>query len=157
MTLAAPDVTGSLAPAESRLSRLLSDLAGYGLVSVAALACDYGLLVGLVACGLHYLVASVLGFSVGMAVSYTLCIHLVFASRRAGSREVEAAGFLLVGVAGLALTQLLLYLFVARLGVAVALAKIPTTGLVFLFNFACRRGFVFGRANVRRPVAEGTP
>ena len=143
MTLAELRRTGSTALAEHRLVRFVLDLAAYGLVSVAALACDYALLLLFVAHGLHYLLAATLSFSAGMVVAYMLCVRFVFASRRGGSRRTEATGFIAVGVAGLALTQLLLYLFVSRVGMPVALAKIPTTGIVFLFNFLCRRGLVF--------------
>lgn len=141
MSFAALRETG--APDQGRLVRFVRDLVGYGLVSAVALACDYGLLIGLTAGGLHYLMASFVSFSVGMAVAYALCVRFVFSTRRAVSREVEAAGFFAVGVAGLALTQVLLYLLVSKAGLGVALAKIPTTGIVFLFNFLCRRGLVF--------------
>lgn len=150
MTLADLRRTGSIAVADSSVARFVTDLLAYGVISVAALACDYGLLIGLVDCGLHYLIASFVSFSAGMAVSYALCVRFVFASRRADSREAEAAGFFAVGVAGLALTQLLLYLIVARGGLPVALAKVPTAGVVFLFNFLGRRGLVFASAAVLR-------
>lgn len=127
----------------ARTPRILLDLIGYGLVSVAALACDYGLLLLLVHAGVHYLIASTISFSIGMGVAYALSIRVVFSDRRAVSREAEAAGFFAVGIVGLLLTQVLLYVFVSRIGLAVAVAKIPTTGFVFLFNFLCRRGLVF--------------
>ena len=62
------------------------DFGGYGLVSVVALACDWGLLVGLSAFCLPYLVASTISFTVGMAVAYALSIRFVFPTRRAVSR-----------------------------------------------------------------------
>ena len=126
----------------------LFDLVGYGLASAVALACDYGLLLILVKGGTYYLVASTLGFSFGMVVAYALSARLVFKTRRAASRRAEAAGFFAVGIAGLALTQTLLFVFVTKLGLAVAVAKIPTTAVVFLFNFLCRRSFVFVRSVV---------
>ena len=126
--------------------RVLVDFAGYGLVSVVALACDWGLLVGLSAFGLPYLVASTISFTIGMAVAYALSIRFVFPTRRAVSREAEAAGFFAVGLVGLLMTQAFLFLFVTELGMAVAIAKIPTTAVVFLFNFGCRRGLVFARS-----------
>ncbi len=137
------------APAKARVPRVLVDLAGYGLVSIVALACDWGLLVGLAAAGLPYLAASTLSFTVGMAVAYALSIRFVFPTRRAVSREAEAGGFFAVGILGLLLTQALLFVLVSKLGVPVALAKAPTAGVVFLFNFACRRGLVFA-ASPRR-------
>lgn len=119
------------------------DLVRYGLVSVAALACDYGLLLALTAGGLHYLAAAAVSFSVGIGVAYALSVRFVFADRRDTSRVREAVGFFAVGLAGLLLTQLLLFLFVSGLSIDVAIAKIPTTACVFVFNFLARRGLVF--------------
>ena len=127
----------------ARVPAVIVDLVAYGLVSVLALACDYGLLLGLVAAGLQYLVAATLSFCAGLVVSYALSVQFVFSHRRALSREFEAAGFFAVGIVGLLLTQALLLVLVGRLGLSVAVAKIPTTGIVFVFNFLCRRSLVF--------------
>ncbi len=129
--------------------RFLVDLVGYGLVSVVALACDYGLLVSLARLGMDYLLAATISFSLGMLVAYTLSARFVFANRRARSTRAKLLGFFAVGLAGLLLTQGLLALLVSGLGVAVALAKIPTAGCVFLFNFLARRGLVFAGATSR--------
>jgi GtrA-like protein. len=139
----ASERAGDPAIRDIRARRFLIDLFAYGAASAAALACDYGLLVWLVAWHVHYLLASLVSFSVGMGVAYLLCVRFVFAARRTTSPKAEAAGFVAVGITGLALTQILLYLLVGRLALPVALAKIPTTGIVFLFNFLCRRSLVF--------------
>lgn len=126
-----------------RIIQFVRDAVAYGLTSVVALVVDYVILLSLVALGVHYLIASTLSFSIGMCVSYVLTTRYVFSDRRAVSREAEAAGFFVVGIAGLVLTQILLYLFVSKAGLAVAVAKMPTTILVFFFNFLCRRNLVF--------------
>jgi len=123
--------------------RFVVDLVLYGFVSAAALFCDYGLLLALAGRGVHYLMAQALSFSAGMIVAYVLSARFVFAGRRASSRCREAFGFFAVGLAGLILTQLLLALFVSGAGLALAVAKIPVAGCVFLFNFLARRGLVF--------------
>ncbi len=143
MTLAAPRDFGLERFGDGRAARFLFDLLGYGLVSGLALASDCGLLLVLVWLGANYLAASMLSFSAGMVISYMLNVRFVFADRRRALRDSETVGFFVVGVAGLALTQVLLYVFVARLGFVVALAKIPTTAIVFLFNFLSRRSLVF--------------
>ena len=146
MTAASLHDAGRLRVGRHRLPRVLADLLGYGFVSVVALACDYGLLVALSAAGLHYLVAGTLSFTAGMVVAYALSVRFVFARRRALTREAEAAGFFAVGLIGLLLTQALLYVFVSHLGLGVDVAKVPTTVIVFAFNFLCRRGLVFTAA-----------
>lgn len=153
MTFTARHRLGSAALVESALGRFVLDLVTYGIASGAALVVDYGLLLKLVAVGLPYLTASLMSFSAGSIVAYTLSVRFVFARRRATSREAEMIGFFAVGAAGLALTQLLLYLLVSRAGLPVGLAKIPTVGLVFLFNFLCRRSLVFAGA----PISRETP
>ena len=51
--------------------------------------------------------------------------------------------FALTGLVGLVLTQLLLRWFVDDLGIGYALAKVPTAGLVFSFNFIVRKALLF--------------
>lgn len=126
-----------------RLPVALRELGLYGLASAAALAVDWGLLLALHGAGLNYLVATAIGFSAGIAVTYGLSIAVVFRHRPIADRRREFAGFLGVGLAGLVLTQLLMAFWVERLAMAPGLAKIPTAGLVFVFNFTVRRALLF--------------
>jgi putative flippase GtrA len=57
--------------------------------------------------------------------------------------SLELASFVAIGVAGLALNQLLIWTLVSRFGLDVALAKAPTAGAVFMFNFLARRALLF--------------
>lgn len=144
------NVVGPRSLLEAELPRVLVDCAGYGLVSAIALTCDWSGLIFLAAVGLPYLVASAISFCIGMVVAYALSIRFVFPTRRGLSREAEAGGFFAVGIVGLILTQAILFVLVSRLGLDVAIAKAPTAVMVFLFNFACRRGRVFtGAAGAR--------
>lgn len=126
-----------------RLPVALRELGLYGLASAAALAVDWGLLLVLTGLGLNYLVAAAIGFSAGIAVTYGLSVSVVFRHRPIADRKREFAGFLGVGLAGLVLTQLLMALWVERMELAPGLAKIPTAGLVFVFNFTVRRALLF--------------
>lgn len=126
-----------------RLPVGLRELGLYGLASAAALAVDWGLLLVLHAAGLNYLVATAIGFSAGIGVTYGLSVSVVFRHRPIADRRREFAGFLGVGLAGLVLTQLLMALWVEQLHLAPGLAKIPTAGLVFVFNFLVRRALLF--------------
>ncbi len=56
----------------------------------------------------------------------------------------EFIGFPVTGVLGLVVNEAVMAFFEGIFGLAVAVAKIPTAGLVFLFNFATRRSFLFG-------------
>ena len=138
------------------MQRALADLLGYGAASAAALALDYALLLGLVALGLNYLCASVVSFCAGMGACYWLSVRYVFSDRRPTSRKAEAVLFVAVGLGGLALTQILLFAFVSCAHLPVAVAKVPTAGVVFLFNFLARRGLVFVAPERSRAAAAAT-
>lgn len=132
------------AGAIGRLARLVADLVKYAGASAAALALDYCVLLALnqVFC-VGYLTAAAIGFLSGLALVYALSVRYVFNGRRILKPSVEFAGFLVTGLVGLLINQALMMLFVEAAGLAPALAKIPTAGCVFLFNFAARRALLF--------------
>jgi putative flippase GtrA len=136
-----------------RLPEGLRELVLYGLASALALGVDWGLLLVLTKLGVNYLVASGTGFTSGIAVTYLLSISVVFRHRPVADRKREFVGFLAVGLAGLILTQGLMALWVERLHMTPGLAKIPTAGIVFLFNFTVRRALLFRapRVDAARP------
>ena len=95
------------------------------------------------ALGFNYLVVGALGFIVATLVNYILCIRWIFESGRRFGRRAEIASVYAVSTIGLALHMLLLWLGVARLGLAEPLAKVVAIGLVFFWNYAARRYYVF--------------
>ncbi len=133
--------------ARARLLCFLGEIGRYGAASLLALGLDYGLLMILTKrLGVAYPQAAAAGFLSGLALIYLLSVRYVFEGRRRRAPRVEILGFLLTGLAGLALTEVLMHLFVDRAGLPVALAKAPTSGLVFLFNFTARRTLLFSSA-----------
>jgi putative flippase GtrA len=135
------------------LARTLRDLILYGLFNLAALAVDWTLLIVLTHAGLHYLLASAVGFLAGVCVSYVSSVRFVFADRRSFARNREAAGFLAIGCAGLLLSVILLFAFVDGAGLPPGLAKVPTVGICFLFNFFVRRSLLFTGKPKEAPTA----
>jgi putative flippase GtrA len=127
----------------ARLPEGLREFLLYGLASALALALDWGLLFALTTLGMNYLAAAAIGFTSGIAITYALSVKVVFRYRRLADRRRELAAFLAVGVAGLALTQALLAIWVEWIGLAPVLAKAPTAVMVFLFNFGVRRALLF--------------
>jgi putative flippase GtrA len=131
----------------NKLLLLSFDAFKYGLASAAALALDWGLLVYLSGpVALPYQVAGAISFCAGLALAYILSITLVFSNRRVSSRLVEFIGFAAIGLCGLALNAALLWGFIEQAHLSVGLAKAPTAGLVFLFNFFSRRSLLFSPA-----------
>jgi len=124
----------------------------YGAISVAALAVDYGLLIFLTEiAGLHYLVSATLSFSAGMLLVYGSSVGFIFDHRRLESGSLELMSFVLIGVAGLLLNAALLWAITAGTPLGYQLAKLPTAGIVFLFNYVARRNLLF--ATGARPSA----
>jgi putative flippase GtrA len=127
-----------------RMPRPVRECLGYGLCSAAALAVDYGLLIGLTElAGLGYLAAAAIGFSAGILVVYVMSVRFVFEQRRLDSTSLELGGFVAIGLAGLALNQTVLWAIVSVSPLNYQLAKIPTALVVFLFNFTMRRALLF--------------
>jgi putative flippase GtrA len=114
--------------------------------SALALGIDTATLAGLVyLAGVHYLLAAPLGFAAGLALIYLLSVRWVFAERRLADRRIEFAVFTTIGLVGMGINELILYIGVDRFGLSPIQAKIPSAALVFLFNFATRKLVLFTR------------
>jgi putative flippase GtrA len=82
-----------------------------------------------------------------MILVYTACILLIFRNRRRITAAGEFAGFIVTGLGGLAVNQLLLLLLVGLGELPVEPSKLATTVCVFLFNFLSRRYLIFDTIN----------
>ncbi len=119
------------------------EFGAYILASLLALMIDLAILVSLSRI-VHYLVAATAGFCAGAAVNYFLSKRHIFAQRRLGHREgFEAALFALVGVAGLALNNAVIFLLVELVGMPLAPSKLAAACATFLFNFQMRKRLLF--------------
>ena len=147
--------TKDAGPPLARLITVVHESWKYLLVSVVALAVDYGLMVALTEwAGLNYLVSAAAGFGAGLLVNYGLSVTLVFSQRRLASRRLEFVGFFLIGMVGLGLNELLMKTFVEMLHLDYRLAKIPAAAIGFVFNFGTRRVLLFTAARSPRPPAD---
>ena len=133
---------------ETASAKSLRAAAGEGVryfaASAVALAVDLGLYSGLIRlAGVHYLIAAPLGFSAGLAVVYAASIRWVFRARRLRDARLEFAIFATIGIAGVALNQLVIWLGVEWLALGFEPAKLVSAGIVFCFNFAARKLMLF--------------
>jgi putative flippase GtrA len=118
----------------------------YFAASAAALAIDFTLYVGLIRlAGVHYLLAAPVGFGAGIALVYFLSIRWVFAHRRLKDARAEFALFLAIGIAGMALNEIVIWAAVERFALSYELAKLASAAIVFSFNFSCRKLVLFTR------------
>ena len=116
----------------------------YGLVSVIALAVDFGGMVLLVELfSIHYLVAATVSFISGLVVNYLLSRAWVFTDRKYESRVKEFIVFTGIGIVGLLLNNSIMWLAVEKIGIYYIFSKIIATILVFFWNFGLRKMLVF--------------
>ncbi|WP_353618414.1 GtrA family protein [Paracidovorax avenae] len=94
--------------------------------------------------GLFVTWAAIPAFVCGAFVNYWLSIRFVFAERRLKEREMLEFGlFMLIGVLGLVVTQLVLYIGVAVLAGNLEVVKIIAAGATFVSNFLIRKFALF--------------
>ena len=106
---------------------------------------DAGLLALLTECfgREHLLLWTAIAFAAGLVITYLFSILWVFNRRNMKSRAAEITVFALIGVSGLGLTELLMWLFADKAGMHYLVAKVATTVLVFFWNFAAKKLLLF--------------
>lgn len=142
-----PEPTQAAAPdsqARQALRGPLAEFARYFGCSALAFGVDVGLYTALLKlAGWGYAGAAALSFMVGLVVVYALSVKVVFRTRRLTDARAEFTLFAAIGVAGLLLTQGLLWLLVEGLDTEPVLARVMAAGLVFLVNFSLRKLMLF--------------
>jgi|TARA_B100001964_G_scaffold158689_1_gene174299 putative flippase GtrA len=130
--------------AKLRSAGLRAEFGRYFLVSVAALAIDYALLIGLTELfGVHYLVSNLVALAAGITAAYVGSLLWVFKRRRLHNRTAEYVIFAIVGVGGLGVNEAVLWLLTDFAGLHYALSKIGASGLSFVFNYVVRKVLLF--------------
>ena len=123
-------------------NRTLRDLTKYVIVGGGAFVIDYIILYISVTGGIHYLIATLLGFCGGVATNYLLCLKWIWKGSQATSAK-DILIFIAIGVAGLGITALLMWFSVEALHIDARFAKIYTAAIVLIWNFTLRKIFVF--------------
>lgn len=132
------------------MHRIVSQFAQYVLVGGLAFVVDFTALFVLTDYfGLHYLVSASLAFLLGLITNYLLCIAWIFDYRVLKNQAHEFALFSLIGVAGLLLNNLLMFLLTDLLDVHYLLSKAAAAGVILLFNFSLRRSLLFAERKNR--------
>ena len=127
-----------------RLTRLMPQLSRYGVVSIVALAADFGVYIALFSAAVAASLAGIAGYAVGMVAHYFLSSRFVFKTQ--GSRKSERrrfVEFLLSGLVGITLTGFIIAIATGAFGVAPIAAKIVAAAVSFAAVFAIRRSVVF--------------
>lgn len=122
----------------------LLELARYGLVSLLAFVIDVAALAALVKFAYwHYLAAAAVSFILGGVLAYLLCIRFVFRYRRIDHTGLELSSFVGLGLVGLAVNTVVIYLAVEYAGLALPFAKLSASAGTFITNYLLRRMLLF--------------
>ena len=93
--------------------------------------------------GVHYLISAAIAFLVGLTLNYALSAVWVFSRRTLKNRAVEFGIFVGIGMIGLGLNELGMWLLAGRVGLHYLWAKIVTAGVVYVWNFGARKLALF--------------
>jgi putative flippase GtrA len=120
----------------------------YFFVGAAAALVDW-ILFGIFAqlLGLPWFAVALASFMCATLVNYVLSVRHVFRSGTRFSPPHEMAMVFAVSAAGLAINQTILWLLIERADWYPMLAKIQATGVVFIWNYAIRRFYIFRPAH----------
>lgn len=93
---------------------------------------------------IHYMASTVIGFVVGLVATYISSNFLVFDNRKYGHNALlEFIVFTVIGIIGLGLTSLFMWILVEWMDICPPIAKIFTTGIVLLWNFSARKFILY--------------
>ena len=94
----------------------------------------------------HYLLANLVGLVAGLVLNYALSLLWVFTACKRTLEKKKVAEFTLftlVGIAGVGINQLLMYLMVDGLDLNEMLSKMVAAILVLMWNFGARKLILF--------------
>lgn len=135
---------------------LQHDLPRYFAASLLALAVDTGTL-SLCLRVLHLSLAwsASLGFVTGALMAYILSIRWVFKARAFGNAPaLEFLTFVGIGIAGLGITQVILWLGVTELGLLAEAVKLAAAVVTFAFNYITRKTLLFAASRRSRAASR---
>jgi len=124
----------------NKFQHIVKQFIRYFGVALVGYVFDFGSLILLrEVLGAHYLVAASIGFIIGLIIVYFLSNRYVFGESKVKSKSLEFGIFALVGIIGLAILNLLMWVFTEQFGINYLLSKVIATVFVYMWNFFARR------------------
>ena len=90
---------------------------------------------------IHYLIASIISFSLSVIYNYILSIKWVFDVTKKQTVK-EFVIFIILSVIGLGLNSLIMYICVDLMEIHEMISKIIATAIVMVYNFITRKIFI---------------
>ena len=138
------------------MKALLTQFFKFGVVGVICFFIDFFVFkISSSWIGMHYTIASALGFTISVIINYYLSMKFVFEGKEDMSRKKEFVIFVILSLIGLGLNTLIIFICVDGIymhvsflqtwfssGFAESLGKIGATGVVMIYNFVTRKIFL---------------
>ncbi len=133
-----------------KTNNTLLQLIRYTFVGGLAFLVDFGTLFLLTEYfDIHYLVSAGIAFLFGLILNYFLSVKWVFNSRAMENRFLEFLLFMFIGLVGLVLNELFIWILTDIILIYYLYSKIITTFLVYFWNFFARKLILFKKHNLK--------
>lgn len=93
--------------------------------------------------GVHYLISNIAGFLLSLVLTYFLNRSWVFSGSRINDRFKEFALFVLLSMISIAISEVLMFLFVGLSGMDRMVSKVVVTLVTVVYSFTVRKLFLF--------------
>lgn len=91
----------------------------------------------------YYLLSAGIAFVFGLTVNYVLSTLWVFSNSRLSNKLSEFAVFTIIGIIGLGLNEVIMYICCKSFNIHYLISKLFSTVVVFLWNFFGRKYILF--------------
>jgi len=88
---------------------------------------------------IYYVLAATLSFTASLVVNYFLSVAWVWRVRTGKQRHVDATIFAIIGLVGLGLTDLIVWVMTDLVGLNYIISKLVAFAIVFFWSFGARR------------------
>ncbi len=92
---------------------------------------------------IHYLASSVLSYSIGLLINYYISVNWVFASRTYGDRRKEFTIFAAIGIAGLGINTLVMWVCTGLFSLYYLAARVISAAIGYTWKYVARRLILF--------------
>lgn len=122
--------------------KIVKQIIRFAVVGGSAFLIDYGIFTLLSQLlHIHYLISSIISFSISVIYNYILSIKWVFDVTKKQTVK-EFIIFIILSVIGLGINSLILYLSVDLIHLHEMIGKIIATAIVMVYNFITRKIFI---------------
>ena len=124
------------------MKKIINQVIKFGIVGVIATIIDFVVLYILTDfLDVHYLISSIISFTVSVIFNYIYSIKWVFKINHKQTKK-DFITFVILSIIGLCINELILYVMVDKLSLYYMISKIFATSIVMIYNFITRKKII---------------